>query len=279
MRIITLLFILSLYSCSSFEQEKNKQFNLDEVFNKSRFSSLSTKEIKLLDSLLEHGTLSDTLTFNSLKALACTYSYSAKDSIAENYFNKALTLEINKENIYSDLVLHYGRKRDFTKALFYSDLSLKNDPERFESKLALCEILIGTERYFRAIEELLKLYERDSLNYYVNLNISYSYLMINNLEQADVFIKKAIAISPECYECKVNYADLLNRKGNYQKAIKELHRLERKSPLTNYAKYIKLKILYNLNLKKEYCEQLPTFNIDSLKIVWGIEYSFQYDCE
>ena len=122
-------------------------------------------------------------------------------------------------DLYSDYKLYalktlikiYIIQQDFNKAFYYIQQYCILNPNDTETLITLAKLYAITGKYQEAINILLKI-EQDNLNndtYYFFLSNLYE--DTNDLDNAKIFIKKALELSPENNEYKNKYLLLENK--------------------------------------------------------------------
>ena len=89
---IKLIYLISLviisFSCSDSNNDQKAYIDFSDIFYKSKFSALNQTEIQKIDSLLHTNIYNDTVRYNCLKALGCTYSYLGENKKLSTTFKK-----------------------------------------------------------------------------------------------------------------------------------------------------------------------------------------------
>ena len=86
------------------------------------------------------------------------------------------------------------------------------------------------KNYSKAVENLEKCYEIDSLNIAVEFEFSKNYLLLKNYFEAELFINKAITKQPENLHLLIHKVAILKTQQNYKSAIEIQHKIIKIKP-------------------------------------------------
>ena len=153
-------------------------------------------------------------------------AYKEKNNIieAENYFNKAVELNLKNKAAINNLGIIYRDRKKFDKAEEYFLTALKIDPNYVNALSNYGNLKSDQNKIEEAIELFNKAISLDSKNLIIKYNLSLAYQNMGNFEKAKEISNEILKIDPNH-----TIADrLLSSSTNYKKDATHLKTMEKK---------------------------------------------------
>lgn len=192
----------------------------------------------------------------SYRALAKVYFRESNYNEAENYFQKALTINPSSSQTNSDIGVLYATKQDFNTAISYQKKAVKFDPNNYQAYIYLGDNYLHLSKYNEAEEQfknsliimpnnplsLKRLGDiyfkqhnyQEALKYYQLINdmnpssgeikyqLGLTYTNLSKYKEAEESFISALEIDPKRSEIYMNFVNILIKQGKKQKAIQIL---------------------------------------------------------
>jgi tetratricopeptide (TPR) repeat protein len=180
----------------------------------------------------------------------------AYDSSIKSYL-KALSLDSTDNQILIETAITFKLIQDYQNALHYYSKALLNDTANvlLQIECANCKFL--GEQYDQSNSDFIKIYNEDTLNYYVIKRLGSGFNKTNQLDTSIFFFKKAVIMNQADASNIINLSNLLITKDKYQDGI-DLTENYRLIDTTNSRINSNNAYLYLLN--KQYRTAIQKFN-------------------
>ncbi|CAM1343897.1 tetratricopeptide repeat protein [Tenacibaculum amylolyticum] len=154
-------------------------------------------------------------TFNKFIEVGIANHDEGKYEEAIKYYKKALEIKPKSELANYEISLSYFRLKEYKKVIEYSDKILKEGEKHklaaYINKGSALDMLGKTKKsikvFKKAIEEL-------GHHYLLDFNLAIDYLKVQKVEEAEVYLKKAVEINPTHSSSHFYLAKINNNKGN-----------------------------------------------------------------
>jgi len=139
-------------------------------------------------------------------------------------YEKALTLDPNATLINYEIALSYFSKGDYKEAIRFSDVVLKQNKDymlqAYMTKGSALDMLGETKESIKLFEKAIKKTEGHYLLYY---NLGLNYYKIDNLDNAEKNVIKAIELNPNHSSSHLMLANIHSLKGNSVQTLLAIH--------------------------------------------------------
>jgi len=145
------------------------------------------------------------------------------DKAIETY-EKALEINPTSALVNYEIALSYFSKGDYKKAIKYSDIVLNQNAEymlqAYTTKGSALDVLGKTKKSIKLFEKAIRQTKGHYLLYY---NLAINYYKINNFDQAEENVIKAIESNPNHPSSHLMLANIHNQKGNAVQTLLATH--------------------------------------------------------
>jgi tetratricopeptide (TPR) repeat protein len=174
------------------------------------------KALELVDRQIQKGDSTKEIWIVRANALKGLFNY---DLAIKSYLH-ALTLDslANQANI--ELAKLYELLSDYNAAMKYFTKALKYDPENVMLQIEYANCLFYNNLHKNALLEYYKIYENDTMNYFVIKRIASCYDSFGQEDTAVYFFKKAMRINPADASNILSICNIYITQKNYEEGIK-----------------------------------------------------------
>ncbi len=170
--------------------------------------------------------------------LGACYLRLNKPEQAETTFNTGLSLNVPHVDLFIEAGRFYEQNNKLlqAEALYSKAIALDAEPDKAWSAYAAC--LLRSRNYQKAIPALKKVIDLGAdTDGFAHANIGYCYQQLENLEDAEVWYKKALEEFPECPIAYAHYGTYQAVHGNMDEAKKLTEKATELSPNDSVAFY------------------------------------------
>lgn len=190
-------------------------------------------------------------SFVALNSLGVELMFTNNDVEAEQYLQKAISVNTNNYKGYYNLGLLYLKTNNLKKAIaqFNSVLSIKDYNKAMVARASAYYVL---QDYSKAMADAEHVIEKDPLNSKAYFVLGNCYNDINNLDKAFFYFDKAISINSFNSEFYLKKGIVLGKKQNFQLCLENLNKAIELNP--NYGEAFYWRGVALINLKQNPCE-------------------------
>jgi tetratricopeptide (TPR) repeat protein len=169
-------------------------------------------------------------------------------------YKKALKIDPKSTLVNYEIALSYFTKGDYKEAIKYSDAVLEQDNDyllkAYMTKGSALDMLGKTKESIKLFEKAIKKTEKHYLLYY---NLALNYYKINDLDNAEKNVIKAIENNPNHSSSHLMLANMNNQKGNSVQTLLATHYFLFLEPNTNRSSeaYLMLQENFGGNVSKD----------------------------
>jgi len=180
-------------------------YNLGVVdYNLKNFRGAAEKFEKAFDVNRTSGVTDTTALYNA----AVAASLGEEDAMAKDLYQKVLTLNYQRPDIYSSLADIYKKEGDTAFALQTVQKGREIFPEDFNLLIAETNIFLSTNQKEKAMADLEKALQIDKSNPSIFFAVGTVYDQLGDFEKAEGAYKEAIALNPNYFEANYNIGAL-----------------------------------------------------------------------
>jgi len=187
--------------------------------------------------------------------LAMSHRILGNQSISDQYFRKAITVEPSNFKFLYNYGLFLNENKQFEDAVNIFNKALLIRPDNYELLNDIGVIYYNKQKYDKAIETFRKALSINKDYLIAQINLAYAYFDIRNLSSAERIIERIEAVQPldpEVRELRRRFNTEINRSnkkhGDYQNEFNILEKRLKISPLKMISKFSENGKIQNIGL-------------------------------
>ena len=174
----------------------------------------------------------------------------------EEAAKKALELDSNSAEAMSALGFIYAQKRKQTKAFNLLKKSVEIEPNDSHARHRLSWMYASMNNIEKAVEEARYARNLDPQSSYLNLFAARMFYLARKFDESKKYLQKTLDIDPKSFEAKWKLVEILEEKGEFHEAEKEIKKLQKRVGVNNKSLILLLSRIYAKSKKTQEAKKM-----------------------